>query len=222
VEELGSRMKAAEEKIDRSAMERGYIEHIQKDARDYYEKAFNTQIIMVTIIGLFVAAAGKFGVDHIVQGKLTEASANLQEEFTKKLDERFQQLENALTKRVEETEADLETKSDFQFYFAQGLALGVHNRYEQARGLYRLALTRYKSGKSREVIKERAAITVLNNIFSMMEREDGQNYTENAKKELARELYNDLEDELAQSALELTWLASLVKERKEAPSSIPK
>lgn len=65
---LESQLKEAQAKADRAAMEKDYIERIQKEVNAYYEKAFATQIIVITIIGLIVGLIGKFGVDHIVQG----------------------------------------------------------------------------------------------------------------------------------------------------------
>lgn len=76
VDALESQLKEAQAKADRAAMEKDYIERIQKEVNAYYEKAFNTQLAIVTIIAVIVGLVGKFGVDHIVQSKLTEASTS--------------------------------------------------------------------------------------------------------------------------------------------------
>ena len=76
VDALESQLKEAQAKADRAAMEKDYIERIQKEVNAYYEKAFNTQLAIVTIIAVIVGLVGKFGVDHIVQSKHTEASTS--------------------------------------------------------------------------------------------------------------------------------------------------
>ena len=52
----------------------------------------------------------------------------------------------------------------------------------------------------------------------MHQNEDKANFEENAKKELASELYNGLEEELALAAVTLNWLTPLLNERNSASS----
>jgi hypothetical protein len=94
-----SRLDAAELKAKSAALDTDYVQRIQKQYESYYEKAFNTQIIIVTIIGLIVALVGKFGVDHMVQSKLMEASATLREEFTQKLAAKMMRLDNDFSRK---------------------------------------------------------------------------------------------------------------------------
>jgi hypothetical protein len=58
----------------------------------------------------------------------------------------------------------------------------------------------------------------MRNLFVQFVKEDEANFRENAKKELADEFYNDLGDELAHAAVDLNWLAPLLRERMQAPS----
>ena len=62
----------------------------------------------------------------------------------------------------------------------------------------------------------RSGTVAVHNIFNQFPYEDEANFVENAKEELADEFYNDLEAELALAAVQLDWLAPLVKERKAA------
>ena len=224
---LESQLKEAQAKADRAAMEKDYIERIQKEVNAYYEKAFATQIIVITIIGLIVGLIGKFGVDHIVQSKLTEASTTLREGFRKELADELQrlkdsnaaqlkQLEDELVSRIALLEKDTYIRSDFQFQFNQALAADADERYGDARYSYRLALSVYKSGQARDLFKKNAAERTLANLFYSFEEEDGVSYVANAKEELAREVYNGLEDELARTALQHTWLAPLSETEKRA------
>jgi hypothetical protein len=233
VDTLESQLKEAQGKADRAAMEKDYIERIQKEVNAYYEKAFNTQLATITIIALIVGLIGKFGVDHIVQSKLTEASTTLREGFRKELADELQtlkgsnaaqlkQLEDELVNRIALLEKDTYIRSDFQFQFNQALASDADERYGDARHSYRRALSVYKSGQARDLFKKTAAKQTLANLFYSFEEEDNVNYVANAKEELARDVYNGLEDELARTALQLTWLAPLVRDRKAgAPAPLP-
>ena len=225
IDALDNEIKAVNEKSDRAAMEKDYIERIQTDAKAYYEKAFNTQLIIVSIIGLFLAVVGKFGVDHIVHSKVTEASANLRAALTTQLAAELEKLRQSnaaqvkllqdnLQKRMNELEHDLNCRTSYSFYVAQGQAAGADGRHDQALNSFRRALKTYKSGQ--HLFATDNGGRVLRNIFVAVKNLHKDNFTEEAKKELANELYNDLEDELAQAALVLTWLGPLVVERVTA------
>jgi hypothetical protein len=228
VDELDSREKADAEKADRAAMQKDYIERIQTDTKAYYEKAFNSQIFIVTIMGLFLAAVGKFGVDHVVQSKLTEALADLREEFRKTIAEELQKLKdsnaaetNRLKEKVEATinelARDARVRSNYQFRFSQGLVAAVTERHSDAKTNFRAALMEYKPGRNQQVLRKASGVICIKNIFQMIDNEDHATRVEKAKAELADPLYNDLEEELALAALELDWIAPLVSERKPTP-----
>jgi hypothetical protein len=232
VKELETRLNAAEQKAASAAMEKDYIIRIQRQYETYYEKAFNTQVTIVSVLALFItivlAVAARFGFqtfDRRIDTALRETSAQLRTEFNQQLraeleilrqqnSAQLKALEDGLTKRITEQQQDLKTQSRYQFDFAQGLAAGADDRFADARAAFRRAVNQYKSGKARQLIPIRAAATALRNIFVQFPKEDEANSAENAKKELADEFYNDLGDELALAAASLTWLQPLLKERK--------
>ncbi len=232
VNELESRLNAAEQKAASAAMEKDYITRIQKQYEAYYEKAFNTQVTIVSTLALFItivlAIAAKFGFDTFdrrIDTALTEASAQLRTEFNQQLRteldalrasnaERISGLEAALTERITQQEQDLQTRSDYQYQFAQGLAAGADERHADARNNFRGALAIYKLGKARQLIPRRSAASAARNFFVAVRKEDEDNALDNAKRELVNEFYNDLEDELALAAVDLNWLGPLLKERK--------
>jgi len=232
VKDLEARLNTAEQKAASAAMEKDYITRVQKQYETYYEKAFNTQIVTLTFLGLIIGLVGKFGLDRLVQHKLSKASAELRTEFNQQLSAgldslrtsnaaQVKELEAAITKRITQQERDLTTRSEYQFQFAQGLASNAASEYADARRNFRVALMRYKSGKQRQVIEERAGEIVVRNIFAVLKKEDQANYEANARKELADELYNGLEGELALAAVHVTWLGPLLKERKVSSETVP-
>ena len=156
-----------------------------------------------------------------------KASTTLREGFRKELADELQrlkdsnaaqlkQLEDELVSRIALLEKDTYIRSDFRFQFNQALAADADERYGDARYSYRLALSVYKSGQARDLFKKTAAERTLANLFYSFEEEDGVSYVANAKEELAREVYNGLEDELARTALQHTWLAPLSETEKRA------
>ncbi len=95
------------------------MERTQKEVNAYYEKAFNTQIIIVTITGIIIGLAGKFGVDHIVAGKLTEASTKLRDNFTKQLASELKKMNDPSAAQMEQLADDILLISRSTFYFLQ-------------------------------------------------------------------------------------------------------
>src|SRR5216684_1565241 len=65
VKDLEARLNAAEQKAASAAMEKDYITRVQKQYESYYEKAFNTQVTIVSVLALFItivlAIAAKIG-----------------------------------------------------------------------------------------------------------------------------------------------------------------
>jgi hypothetical protein len=243
VKDLETRLAAAEQKADKATMEKEYILRTQNHYEAYYKEVFSTQTHILWTIGVTVTlisitfsvvffVAGRFGFnifDRRIDAALRDATAQLRTEFAERLANEtnaLQQahaaelkvLEDGLAKRISQQEEDLTTRSRFQFDFAQGLAAGADQRPKDARAAFRRALTSYKLGKARQLIPSRSAAITLRNLFVVFPREDEENFLENAKKELADEFYDDLEDELAQAALTLDWLGPLLKERKPTPS----
>jgi hypothetical protein len=222
VDTLESQLKEAQAKADRAAMEKDYIERIQTEAKAYYERAFNTQIAIVSIIGIIVALIGKFGVDHIVQSKLTEASATLREQIRKELADELQKLRDSNATQLNSAIEDLRLRSDYAYDVLSGMTSIADHRYADAIGDFRSALATYKKV---EFLKQSPAdygMPILNNIFDSIEKQNPAQFSENAKKELADELYNGIPQELALLALKYVKIAPLIRERKDArPSAAP-
>jgi len=234
VKQLEARLNDAEQRAASAAMEKDYITRVQKQYETYYEKAFNTQVWTLSILGIFLTVvlglAGRIGFgifDRSIQHALGDASAQLRTEFTQMLGKETQALREAnsaqlkaleddLNKRITEQEKDLKTRFDFQYRFVSGLAAGADKRHPDARNRFREALVIYKLSKVRQLIPRESAARAAANIFVSLKNQDEANILENAKKELADALYNDLEGELALAAVDLNWLTPLLKERKAA------
>jgi hypothetical protein len=227
VKDLERRLNDAEQKAASAAMEKDYITRVQKQYETYYEKAFNTQIIILTILGLIIGVVGKFGLDRVVQHKLGETSVQLRTEFNQQLGKEAQELREAnvaqlkaleasLNDRITEQEWKLRARADYGHIFVQGVAFAIGGRHATARKEFRQALAIYKTGKPKQLIEKQGATALVENIFLTFKKEDEETSAEKAKKELEDELYNDLEDELALAAVNLPWLAPLLKERKSA------
>ena len=232
VKELETRLNAAEQKATSAAMEKDYITRVQKQYESYYEKAFNTQVTIVSVLALFItivlAIAARFGYqtfDRRIDTALRETSAQLRTEFNQQLRTELETLRqqnsaqlkamgDGLTERIDEEAKDLRTRSRYQFDFAQGMAAIANDRHADARAAFRRALKNYKFAKARKLIPPRSAAIALHNLFVQFPKEDEANFGENARNELADEFYNDLGDELALTTASLTWLGPLLKERK--------
>jgi len=236
VKQLESRLNEAEQKAAGAAMEKDYITRIQKQYETYYEKVLSTQMWTLGLMGLILTAvfglAAKFSLDifdsrtkSALDAALAQVEKKFGEQMQKELESLRQQnaaqltaLEDAFTKRIAQQEEDLKARSTFQFRFAQALTVASDQRYADARTLNRGALRIYKSGKARQLIPKRSGALAARNLFRQFKKEDAVKFMEKAERELADELYNDLEDELARAAVKLEWLAPLLAERKRAPS----
>jgi len=223
VDTLESQLKEAQAKADRAAMEKDYIERVQKQYESYYEKAFNTQVAIVSILALFItivlAVAARFGFqtfDRRIDTALAAASAQLRTEFNQQLRtdletlrkdnaERVKQLEHELTSRIAKLESDLAKKiaqqqadlmivSNHNVMFLQGIAAMHGESHSSARDNYRGALLFYKQGKTRGVISRYEGAKTVANVFRSIEGIDPKKFDEEAKKELAD--HRDLYDAL--------------------------
>jgi len=221
VKELERRLNDAEQKAASAAIEKDYITRVQKQYEAYYEKVLSTQTWTLAIFGLILTAvfglAAKFSIDIFdsrTKSTLDAALAQVEKKLSDQNAAQLKTLEDAITKRITEQENDLKIRSDYQFQLALGLAAGADERHVDAQNNFRGALRIYKFGRGRQLIPKRSAGLTARNLFYTFERVDQANFKENARKELADEFYNDLEDELALAALRLGWLAPLLTERK--------
>jgi len=236
VKELEKRLDVADQKAASAAMEKDYITRVQKQYESYYKEVLSTQTWTLGIFGFILTAvfavASKFSLDIFdsrTKSSLDAALAQVEKKFSEQMQKELETLrqhnsvqlkalEDGLTKRISSQEQALKTRPEFQFNFSQGLAMGADKQYADSIDAFRSALDIYKSSKPQELIQKKSGTTTAQNIFVTLRQEDEANIVENAKKELANELYDDLEDELAQVALSLDWFAPLLKERKQDPS----
>lgn len=232
---LESRVKELEEKSADAAKERAYVERTQKEVKDYYEKAFDTQvkflewlIILIAAIPIVVGLFGYRTIDRIIEHAVSKATTDLEKKFDEKLAAELKTLKDAnaaqmnqlgesLRGRISDLENDLKIRSDFQFELALGMSTLGDEDYARSRQLFRIALKTYKTGKPRKLIDKGLAAVVIQKIFLTIKLEFPDKFAERAKQELGDGLYNDLKDELASAALKVRWLAPLVNDRKDAP-----
>jgi hypothetical protein len=229
VKELEKRLDAAQQKAESAAMEKDYIARIQKQYEAYYEKAFNAQVWTLTILGLILTAlfifAGVFSFnifDRRIDMALREKSAELRAEFAERLANEtnalqeahaseLKTLEQGFKGRIEKEVSSLEVRSGYAFEYSQGLSFGVAGEHVRARRHFRWAVETY--AKSRESFPPTQSLPALVDLFRAIQFSNPQNFADEARKELADDLYNGLANELNAAATELDWLAPLLNER---------
>ena len=234
LKKLEARADAAEKAASSAEMEKDYITRAQKQYESYYQKAFNTQMWTMGIMGLILTGVfvlvARFSLKMIdEQTKTATAGATVQmrNEYARALAKEVQKLwdSNAAdVKKLKETltahfvglEQNLKDRSDFQMQFVQALSEGLDERQGDSLLTFRNALGTYKAGKPRNVIEAKVGATTARSIFESLRRTHGENYVDKAREELADSLYNDLEGELALAALQSPWLTPLINERSPA------
>ena len=243
IKKLEERADAVEKAASSAAVEKDYIARTQKQYESYHEKVLHAQTWTLGIAGLILTAvfgfAARFSLNMFAQrtkSAMAEATAQMRNECARTVAREVQKLwdasvadvkkrKEALTAQMGELEKNLKDESDFLFQFARGLAGGVDECPGDSVATFRKALGTYKSGKSRELIEAKFGAATVRNIFELIRREQGENYVDKARAELADPLYNDLEEELAVAALQTPWLTRLINERKpagpEPPASEP-
>lgn len=228
---LESQLKEANAKADRAATEKDRIDKIQQHYEDYYEKVHTTEMhvleAITAIFALFVGFAALFGfsvfdqrIQNAVSTAITQERANLQKSNAAQM----KQLQDDLVSRIADLEKDLKLRSDWQFEFLQGMAAGADKRDDDAADSFRTAVHIYKLGKPRGVLESGAGEVSVCNLFEAFSRstEKESDRDARAREELKSDLFDGLEDELAQASLRADWLAPLVRERKPtAPASRP-
>lgn len=219
VDALESQLKEAQAKADRAAMEKDYVERIQKETKDYYDKVLTTQTWTLGIVGLIItivsAATARFGLtifDRHIEQAVSKATTDLGAKFEQKMREERQELEKLNAAQISRLEDDVNCRTYYNFYLAQGQAAGADRRHEDALDSFRRALKTYKSGKSRDLFTSENGGRVIRNILLAIKHLHPDNPLEEARKELADELYKDLDDEVAHGAGGLEWSSSLVAE----------
>jgi flagellar motor protein MotB len=224
---LEARAKDLEDKIDRAALKNDYIQQTQKQYETYYEKAFSTQIQILTILGIILSVllflAGRIGLkifDRQIQLELKSATDSLRLEFENKLSEQLRSLAEKNTTQVKELEEglkssiavvqeDLQLRSDFLFQFFMGASAYVDKDYDGALIRLRRALRLYKQGRQRSAVPLWGGETTTRFIFYSIKNQ-GPEFAQLAQKELENDVYKDLGEELTEAAKRIPELSPLL------------
>ena len=234
LKKLEERADASERAASSAAMEKDYITRTQKQYESYYQKAFNTQMWTLGIMGLLLAGVyvlvARFSLKMIdEQTKTATAGATVQmrNEYARALAKGVQKLwdsnaadvknlKETLTTQFAVLEQNLKNRSDFQTQFVRALAENLDERQGDSLLTFRSALRTYKFGKPRNLIEAQMGATIARSIFESLRKKHGENYVDKAREELADSLYNGLQEELALAALQSPWLTPLINERSPA------
>jgi hypothetical protein len=234
LKKLEERADAAEKAASSAVMEKDYITRTQKQYESYYQKAFNTEMWTLGIMGLLLTGVyvlvARFSLKMIEeQTKTATAGATVQmrNEYARALAKEVQKLwdsnatdvknlKETLTAQFAELEQNLKNRSDFQMQFVQALAESLDEHQDDSLPTFRNALRTYKSGKPRNLIEAKMGARTARSIFESLRKKQGENYVDKAREELADSLYNGLQEELALAALQSPWLTPLINERSPA------
>jgi hypothetical protein len=218
VDGLESQLKEAQAKADRASIEKDYIERVEKDTKEFYSQAFNSQMWTLGIMGIILAAVfgltARFGLnlfDRRMQDALRDASTKLREEFTKKLTDELQdleksnidqmaRLEESLQKRIAQLSSDLDIRSNFQNEHAYAYSAAMGSLWPSAADGFRRALTIYKEQQARQLIPKAAAACTICQLLECISASELDKFPENAAKELATPLFSGLDPERALAA----------------------
>jgi hypothetical protein len=231
IRKLEERADAAEKAASSAALEKDYLTRTQKFYESYYQKVLNTQMWTLAIVGIILIAAfglvARFSLNLFEQRTklaLADATAQMRNEHARILAKEVQKLwdsnaadvkklKEALAAQIAELEQALKDRSEFQIQFLQGFAGGAEERPGDSVVTFRQALAIYKSGKSRNLIEAKVGAIVTRHLFESLRKTHAENSTEKAREELADQLYNGLDEELALAALQSPWLTPLINER---------
>jgi hypothetical protein len=234
IKRLEERADAAEKAASSAEIEKDYATRTQNQYESYYQKAFNTQIWALAIMGLtftgvFVLVV-RFSlnlIDERTKTATAAATVEMRNEYARTLAKEVQKLwdsnaadikklKEALTEQIAKLEQDLRDRSAFQIEFVQGLAAGVDSRDGDSVVTFRAAASAYKSGKPRGLIETKIGAIAVRQVFESLRKTNTENYLEKARQELADPLYDGLNEELALAALRCPWLTPLINERTPA------
>lgn len=240
IKKLEDRADAAEKAASAAALEREYLARTQKLYDTYYQKTFNTQLLTLGIVGFLLIAVfalvAKFSLntfDQRTKLATADAIAQIRNEHSRTLAKEVQKLwdsnaadnkklKETLTTQIALLEQNLKDIADFQIQFVQGLAEVTEHQHEDSIAAFRQALAAYKAGKARKLIEPKLAAVTVRHIFNSIQHKHGDNSVDKAREELADSLYNNLQEELALTALQSLWLAPLINERiPVAPEPVP-
>jgi len=239
IKKLEDRADAAEKAAEAAAMEKDYIARTQKLYESYYQRTFNMQMGTLAVVGLLLIAVFglvvKFSLNLFEQRTrlaTTDATAQMRNEHGRILAKEVQKLwdsnaadnrklKEAQSAQAAELERNFKNLCDLQIAFGQGLSGAAEERHEETVASFRQALTAYKVSKPRNLIEAKVGATILWYIFESLRKKHGENSEGKARGELTDSLYNDLQEELALTALQSPWLTPLIKESNPAPPEPP-
>jgi outer membrane murein-binding lipoprotein Lpp len=219
VDTLSRQVQELKEKATDAAKERAYVERIRTDTKEFYQEALHSQDRTLIIAGIIVAVL--FGLtawlgfdifDNRIEQAISTARTALETTLKERLADERRKLKRSNDEQLRNLENDLNCRSYYNFYFAQGQAAGADGRTEGALNSFRWALKTYRSGKDR-LFKPENGGRAIRNIFIAIQKLHPTNFLEEASVELAGELYNDLDHELNYAAVRLDWLRPLVEQR---------
>jgi hypothetical protein len=231
IDELKKQLEDVRQTVTAAKLTNDFAKQAQAEAKDYYDKVLATETRSLWIMGIFItlllALAARVGFntfERLTEGAIREATTQLRADYTKALADEVQklkdlnktnitELEQTLTSKIGELDADIQDRTYFQFQFTQALAFSADKRFDQAIESYREAIKAYKESKSRRLIRPTTAATAIGNLLSRVAKLHAENREEMLKEELAKPLYDDLEDELAHAAIKRPIYAALIKER---------
>jgi len=238
VDALEVQLKDAQAKADRAAIEKDYIERVQKQYESYYEKVLSAQTTSLTILGITLTAVFTFGglyslkvfddrTKNAIAAAVTELEAKLNEKtqaaaekLRKENAGRSKQLEDDLEQRINKMVAKLEHHTTIALCQSQVITLTEAKRYTDARSYCRYALEII--AKNPETFTTQLAQGFILQLFYGIKLAAPQNFIEEAEKELAADLYKKFENELNAAAIEISDLVPILKKRKDALPSLPK
>ena len=228
LDSLEVRIKKLEDDIDHATLRNEYIQQIQKQYETYYEKAFSTQLQILTILGIILSVllflAGRFGLsifDRQVQLQLKSATDTLRSEFENRLagqlktlseknTAQLKELENGLKERIAILNDDLQLRSEFQFQFSMGTSAQLDKVFDSALSRFHRAMEIYVMGKGRGVVPLSDGATAVRFDFYAIHLQNASEFAGRAKKELENELYKSLGDELMIAAKNVPNLLPLL------------
>lgn len=220
--DIAARVEALEERYQQAAgfRDTDYILRIQKQYENYYEKAFDTQVLFISLLGAILTVvlwlASRFGYrlfDAQIETKLKATSSELRSDFERTLRAELTALEAKNSELVGQAIADLRTRSAFEFQFSQGLTFLASDSYQAASGHFARALRAYRKGRERRLFPPRRGAKAAADFFMCLQRLDPAKFAEVAAKELAGALFDGMEIELALAALDVAELGPLVRDR---------
>lgn len=222
--DMESRLKAIEEKADRSLMEKDYIERIEKDTKDFYQTAFYTQLGIFSVLALIIGLVGKFGVDHIVQAKLAEASTQIDQKFSDKIRTELQRVhtentdqlgkqEDRFKKQIETETRRLGILSAYIFGFSNAAMLGMTGRHEHALNLLRQV--RHLVATENKNLPKESPQQIVSLLFFMLGIAYPTGFADEAEKELRHPDYEQLQPEVNAAATEMPELAEVLRKLRK-------